>query len=56
MKSWKIRTHLFLLIGTLLASAGYTPFFVSLAVLDLIAAVLLWTLVREPQPVSMQKT
>lgn len=45
-----------LLIGTLLASVGYTPFFVSLAVLDLIAAVLLWTLVREPQPVSMQKT
>ncbi|AWL06916.1 MFS transporter [Massilia oculi] len=48
-----------LLIGTLLASVGYTPFFVSLAVLDLIAAVLLWTLVREPtfepQPVSMQK-
>lgn len=39
-----------LLIGTLLASVGYTPFFVSLAVLDLIAAVLLWTLVREPQP------
>jgi len=37
-----------LLIGTLLASVGYTPFFVSLAVLDLIAAVLLWTLVREP--------
>lgn len=50
-----------LLIGTLLASVGYTPFFVSLAVLDLIAAVLLWTLVREPteapaQPLSMQKT
>lgn len=45
-----------LLIGTLLASVGYTPFFVSLAVLDLIAAVLLWTLVREPQPISMQKT
>jgi len=45
-----------LLIGTLLASVGYTPFFVSLAVLDLIAAVLLWTLVREPQPFSMQKT
>lgn len=37
-----------LLIGGLMASVGYTPFFVSLAVLDLIAAVLLWTLVREP--------
>ncbi len=48
-----------LLIGTMLASVGYTPFFVSLAVLDLVAAVLLWTLVREPaqpQPLSMQKT
>ncbi|WP_123068010.1 MFS transporter [Massilia aurea] len=50
-----------LLIGTLLASVGYTPFFVSLAVLDLIAAVLLWTLVREPvpepaQPLPIQKT
>lgn len=38
-----------LLIGGLMASVGYTPFFVSLAVLDLVAAVLLWCLVREPQ-------
>jgi ACS family hexuronate transporter-like MFS transporter len=38
-----------LLIGGLMATVGYTPFFVSLAVLDLLAAVLLWTLVREPQ-------
>jgi ACS family hexuronate transporter-like MFS transporter len=37
-----------LLIGGLMASVGYTPFFVSLAVLDLLAAALLWTLVREP--------
>jgi len=37
-----------LLIGGLLASVGYTPFFVSLAVLDLLAALLLWCLVREP--------
>jgi len=37
-----------LLIGGLLSSVGYSPFFVSLAVLDLVAAVLLWTLVREP--------
>ena len=48
-----------LLIGTLLASVGYTPFFVSLAVLDLVAAVLLWTLVQdptfEPQSHSLQK-
>ncbi|MGO4379770.1 MFS transporter [Pseudoduganella sp. RAF53_2] len=38
-----------LLIGGLMATVGYTPFFVSLAVLDLLAAVLLWTLVREPK-------
>jgi ACS family hexuronate transporter-like MFS transporter len=36
-----------LMIGGLMASVGYTPFFVSLAVLDLVAALLLWTLVRE---------
>ena len=37
-----------LLIGGLMTTVGYTPFFVSLAVLDLLAAVLLWSLVREP--------
>ncbi|MCC2971264.1 MFS transporter [Massilia sp. IC2-476] len=37
-----------LLIGGLMSSVGYTPFFVSLAVLDLVAAVLLWSIVREP--------
>lgn len=36
-----------LLIGGLISSVGYTPFFVSLAVLDLLAAALLWCLVRE---------
>jgi ACS family hexuronate transporter-like MFS transporter len=38
-----------LLIGGLMNSVGYTPFFVSLAVLDLVAAALLWLLVREPR-------
>jgi len=38
-----------LLIGGLMATVGYTPFFVSLAVLDLLAALLLWVLVREPK-------
>ena len=38
-----------LLIGGLMATVGYTPFFVSLAVLDLVAAALLWILVREPK-------
>ena len=38
-----------LLIGGLVATIGYTPFFIGLTVLDLIGAALLWTLVREPR-------
>ena len=38
-----------LLIGGLVGSIGYTPFFVGLAVLDLVGAAVLWTLVREPR-------
>jgi ACS family hexuronate transporter-like MFS transporter len=37
-----------LLIGGLVTTIGYTPFFIGLAVLDLVGAVVLWTLVREP--------
>ena len=37
-----------ILIGGLVASIGYTPFFIGLAVLDLVGAVVLWTLVRDP--------
>lgn len=37
-----------LLIGALVAEIGYTPFFIALSVLDLVAAVLLWTLVSKP--------
>jgi ACS family hexuronate transporter-like MFS transporter len=37
-----------LLIGGLVASVGYDPFFVALGVLDLAGAALLWTLVRDP--------
>jgi ACS family hexuronate transporter-like MFS transporter len=37
-----------LLIGGLVASVGYTPFFVVLGVLDLLGAVVLWSVVREP--------
>lgn len=36
-----------LAIGGLVATVGYSPFFVALGVLDLIAAAVLWTLVRE---------
>jgi ACS family hexuronate transporter-like MFS transporter len=36
-----------LIIGALVAAIGYTPFFVCLGVLDLIGAVILWTVVRE---------
>ena len=38
-----------LLLGGLVATVGYSPFFVGLAVLDLVGALLLWTLVREPE-------
>jgi ACS family hexuronate transporter-like MFS transporter len=37
-----------LLIGGLVATVGYAPFFVCLGVLDLVGAAVLWTLVREP--------
>ena len=37
-----------LIIGALVAAVGYTPFFICLGVLDLIGALILWTLVREP--------
>ncbi len=36
-----------LVIGGLVASIGYNPFFIGLAVLDLVGAAVLWTLVRE---------
>ncbi len=36
-----------LLIGGLVATVGYTPFFICLGVLDLVGAVVLWSLVRE---------
>jgi ACS family hexuronate transporter-like MFS transporter len=38
-----------LLIGGLVASVGYTPFFVCLGVLDLVGAAVLWTVVRAPE-------
>ena len=36
-----------LLIGWLVKSIGYSPFFVALGVLDIIGAIWLWTVVRE---------
>ena len=36
-----------LLIGGLVATIGYSPFFVCLSILDIVGAVVLWTLVRE---------
>ena len=41
-----------LLIGGLVASVGYTPFFVCLGVLDLVGAAVLWTVVRAPETVA----
>jgi ACS family hexuronate transporter-like MFS transporter len=37
-----------LLIGALVTTIGYTPFFICLGVLDIIGAIILWTVVREP--------
>jgi ACS family hexuronate transporter-like MFS transporter len=42
-----------LLIGGLVATVGYTPFFVCLGVLDLVGATVLWTVVREPDTASL---
>ena len=39
-----------LLIGGLVATVGYAPFFVCLGVFDLVGAAVLWTLVKEPGP------
>jgi ACS family hexuronate transporter-like MFS transporter len=39
-----------LLMGALVMRIGYTPFFIGLAALDLLGAVILWTAVREPRP------
>ncbi len=38
-----------LIVGALVTQVGYAPFFVSLSILDVIGAVVLWTLVREPR-------
>jgi ACS family hexuronate transporter-like MFS transporter len=39
-----------LLIGALVVTVGYTPFFIGLGILDLLGAVVLWTVVRAPAP------
>ena len=38
-----------LLIGWLVARIGYSPFFVCLSILDILGAIVLWTLVRAPR-------
>jgi ACS family hexuronate transporter-like MFS transporter len=40
-------------LGSLVLKLGYTPFFVALGVLDLIGAVVLWTVVRERAALSL---
>ncbi len=37
-----------LVLGSLVGTVGYQPFFVLLGLLDLVGAVLLWTLIRKP--------
>jgi ACS family hexuronate transporter-like MFS transporter len=41
-----------LMMGALVTTVGYTPFFISLGALDLVGAAVLWTVVREPRPVA----
>lgn len=41
-----------LLIGGLVQTVGYNPFFIALGLLDIVAAILLWTLVRKPKAVT----
>lgn len=38
-----------LVVGGMVTTIGYAPFFVGLAALDLLGAVVLWTVVREPK-------
>jgi MFS transporter, ACS family, hexuronate transporter len=38
-----------LLIGALVATIGYAPFFICLGVLDVLGAIILWSVVRDPQ-------
>ena len=38
-----------LVIGALVTTIGYTPFFIALAVLDLVGAAVLWTVVQVPR-------
>jgi len=39
-----------LAMGALVARIGYTPFFIGLAALDVLGAVILWAVVREQRP------
>ena len=38
-----------LMIGALVSKIGYSPFFIALGVLDILGAVLLWTIVQPPE-------
>ena len=42
------------LLGTWVATVGYDPFFIALGLLDLVGAVVLWTLVRERTTSELQ--
>jgi MFS transporter, ACS family, hexuronate transporter len=41
-----------LMMGALVTTVGYTPFFLGLGVLDLVGAAVLWTVVRENAPAA----
>ena len=41
-------------VGALVKTIGYSPFFVCLSILDIIGAVVCWTLVREPREPGLE--
>ena len=43
-----------LMIGALVSKIGYSPFFIALGVLDILGAILLWTIVRPPEREDLQ--
>jgi len=45
-----------LLFGVLVTHTGYSPMFVVLAVFDVLAAIVVWTLVRDGGPRTPAKT
>ena len=46
--AWIGQLSFTLVLGALVAIIGYGPFFISLSIVDVIGAVVLWVLLKEP--------